>query len=177
MADLVDDVIAAWRTERPDLDFWPVGVIGRIQRLSRLLDREIQELCGRHGLEQGEADVLMTLRRSGPPYELTAGTLLKSAMVTSGAITNRVDRMEAKGLVERIRNDRDRRSVRVRLTDHGGTIVDRLIAEHIANEARLLQSMPRARADQLTRLLRELLQALDPDSDPSRPDRLREGSV
>jgi DNA-binding MarR family transcriptional regulator len=161
MGDAVDDVIAAWSAERPDLDFWPVGVIGRIQRLARTLDRSIQELCASHGLEQGEADLLMTLRRAGAPYQLSANALLKAALVTSGAITNRVDRLETKGLVERVRSNQDRRSVDVRLTDHGRKTVDTLIADHIANEARLLQGLPRRRADTLADLLRQLLQSLE----------------
>ena len=160
MTDAVDAVIASWSAERPDLDFWPVGVVGRIQRLSRLLDRAIQEFSAAHGLEQGEVDVLMTLRRAGAPYELSASALLKAAMVTSGAITNRVDRMERKDLVERVRDPNDRRSVRVRLTAHGRALVDDLIGKHLANEVRLLQGLPRARADKLADLMRELLESL-----------------
>jgi DNA-binding MarR family transcriptional regulator len=156
----VDAVIASWEAERPDLDFWPVGVVGRIQRLSRLLDKEIQEFSAEHGLEQGEVDVLMTLRRAGAPYELSSGALLKAAMVTSGAITNRVDRMERKDLVERVSDPQDRRSVRVRLTTHGRTVVDDLIGKHLANEARLLRNVPRAHADKLAELMRELLETL-----------------
>ncbi len=168
MSDAVDAVIEAWSAERPDLDFWPVGVIGRIQRLARLLDRAIQDLCATHGLEQSEADLLMTLRRAGAPYQLSANALLKAALVTSGAITNRVDRLENKGLVERVRSSQDRRSVDVRLTDHGRTTVDTLIADHIANEARLLQKLPRRRADALAGLLRQLLQSLEATNTTSR---------
>ena len=160
MTDAVDAVIASWSAERPDLDFWPVGVVGRIQRLSRHFDRAIQEFSAAHGLGQGEVDVLMTLRRAGAPYELSASALLKAAMVTSGAITNRVDRMERKDLVERARDPEDRRSVRIRLTPHGRTVVDDLITEHVANEVRLLDGLPRARADALADLLRELLECL-----------------
>lgn len=168
MGDAVDDVIAAWSAERPDLDFWPVGVIGRIQRLARVLDRSIQELCASHGLEQSEADLLMTLRRAGAPFQLSANALLKAALVTSGAITNRVDRLEDKGLVERVRSSQDRRSVEVRLTDQGRTTVDTLIAAHIANEARLLEKLPRRRADELAGLLRRLLQSLEETDATSR---------
>ena len=145
MTDAVDAVIASWSAERPDLDFWPVGVVGRIQRLSRHFDRAIQEFSAAHGLGQGEVDVLMTLRRAGDPYELSASALLKAAMVTSGAITNRVDRMERKDLVERVRDpgtgarSDQAHSARAHL-------VDDLITEHLANEVRLLRgSAPRAR--------------------------------
>lgn len=164
MPDAVDAVIASWSAERPDLDFWPVGVVGRIQRLSRLFDRAIQEFSADHDLEQGEVDVLMTLRRAGSPYELSAGALLKAAMVTSGAITNRVDRMERKELVERVRDLNDRRSVRIKLTPHGLELVDELIGKHVANEARLLANFPRQRADRLADLMRELLESLDDTS-------------
>jgi DNA-binding MarR family transcriptional regulator len=160
VADAIDTVIESWQAERPDLDFWPVGVVGRIQRLARLLDKEIQEFSSARGLEQGEVDLLMTLRRAGPPFELSAGALLKAAMVTSGAITNRVDRMEGKDLVQRVRDPDDRRSVRVRLTAHGRAVVDELIEQHLANEARLLAGLPRAKADQLAKLLRQLLETL-----------------
>src|SRR4051812_30414058 len=129
--DAVDKVIESWKQERPDLDLWPVGVVGRIQRLSRLFDREIGIFAGRHGLDQGEVDVLMTLRRAGKPYELSAGGLLKTSMVTSGAITGRIDKMEQKSLVKRIRDKSDRRSVRVRLTEHGFGLVDELITQHV----------------------------------------------
>src|SRR3954451_17130355 len=116
MADAVDDILAQWARERPDLDVSPMGIIGRISRLQMLLHRELREFFATRGLENWEFDVLAMLRRSGAPYELTAGALLKAAMVTSGAITNRIDRMEAKGLVERVRDAGDRRSVRIRLT-------------------------------------------------------------
>lgn len=90
MSDAMDQLLTQWRRERPDVDVWPMGVIGRITRLSRLLDRELKEFFAGHGLERWEFDVLATLRRSGPPYELTAGALNRAAMVTSGAITNRL---------------------------------------------------------------------------------------
>src|SRR4051812_19482834 len=100
MGDAVDSARDAWRRERPDVDTWPVGVVGRILRLSRLLDVEIQDFCRRHGLDNGEFDVLTTLRRSHEPYELTPSQLVRASMVTSGAITKRIDRMVAKDLVE-----------------------------------------------------------------------------
>ncbi|SDW79316.1 DNA-binding transcriptional regulator, MarR family [Amycolatopsis xylanica] len=158
--DAVDLVLEAWQRERPDLDFWPVGVVGRVQRLSRLLDQEIKTFAARHGLDQGEVDVLMTLRRAGEPFELSAGALLKTSMVTSGAITARIDRMEAKSLVERVRDGNDRRSVRVRLTEHGNEVVDTLVGEHLANEERLLRGLDRGELDQLARSLRTLLESL-----------------
>ncbi|MFC0861931.1 MarR family winged helix-turn-helix transcriptional regulator [Sphaerimonospora cavernae] len=160
MGDAVDVVLAQWRRERPDLDAWPMGVIGRISRLSRLLDRELKDFFAGHGLERWEFDVLATLRRSGPPYELTASDLYRAAMVTSGAITNRVDRMAVKGLVERIPDEEDRRSVRIRLTEQGLAKVEELVGLHVANEVRLLAALPPEQRDQLSGALRTLLESL-----------------
>jgi DNA-binding MarR family transcriptional regulator len=160
MADVVDRVVASWRTERPDLDFAPVEVVGRLQRLARLLDREIQSFAGTNGLEQWELDLLFTLRRAGAPYELSAGALAKAALVTSGAITNRIDRLTAKDLVERVADPADRRAVRVRLTAHGLRAADELIAGHVANEARLLQTLSARQHATLATTLRRLLEDL-----------------
>ena len=160
MDDAVDAVLDAWRRERPDVDPWPVGVVGRIQRLSRLLTAEIQAFYRRHGLDNGEADVLTTLRRAGAPYELTPGQLVRSSMVTSGAITKRIDRMVGKNLVERRPDPADGRIVRIRLTRHGRRTMDDLYALHIANEARLLRGLDRHQADQLAGALRVLLVSL-----------------
>ncbi|MER6943950.1 MarR family transcriptional regulator [Nonomuraea sp. NPDC000554] len=160
MSDAVDELLAQWARERPDLDVWPMGVVGRISRLARLMERELNGFFAAHGLGPAEFDVLATLRRSGPPYELTAGALLKSSMVTSGAITNRVDRLEGKGLVERLQSAEDRRSVPVRLTPRGLELVDELVALHVENEARLLAALDRADCDQLSGTLRRLLESL-----------------
>jgi DNA-binding MarR family transcriptional regulator len=159
MADAVDAITAQWNRERPDLDVWPMGIVGRINRLSRLLDKELKDFFAGHGLEFFEFDVMATLRRSGAPFELSAGDLLKAAMVTSGAITNRIDRMEAKGLVERVRDDRDRRSVRIRLTPAGLALIDDLVGRHIANEARLLAGLAPADREALVPLLRAMLES------------------
>ncbi|MGP4022717.1 MarR family winged helix-turn-helix transcriptional regulator [Actinomadura sp. 3N407] len=160
MSDAVDQVLDQWRRERPDVQVWPMGIVGRISRVSLLLDRELKEFFSAHGLERWEFDVLATLRRSGPPYELTAGALNKAAMVTSGAITNRIDRLAARGLVERIRDEGDRRSVRVRLTERGWTMIEELVPLHVANEARILEPLRTDERDRLTGALRELLESL-----------------
>lgn len=160
MADAVDAILAQWARERPDLDVSAMGVIGRISRAQQLLGRELKAFFAAHGLERWEFDVLATLRRHGAPYELTAGALLKAAMVTSGAITNRIDRLEAKGLVERVRDAGDRRSVRVRLTPRGLEIVDELLGLHTANEDRLLAGLDPAGRDRIAAALRALLESL-----------------
>ena len=160
MGDAVDMLLDQWRRERPDVDPWPMGVVGRVSRLARLLDRELKEFFSSYGLETWEFDVLATLRRSGPPYELTAGALNRAAMVTSGAITNRIDRMAARGLVERIPDSGDRRSVRVRLTGSGLALVDEVLEPHVANEARLLAPLDPGERDHLAGALRTLLASL-----------------
>jgi DNA-binding MarR family transcriptional regulator len=160
VSDAVDDLLDQWRRERPDVDVWPMGIVGRISRLSRLVDQELKEFFAGHGLERWEFDVLATLRRAGPPYALTPGALNRAAMVTSGAITNRIDRMTAKGLVERVADEEDRRSVRVRLTDRGWTMVEALVVAHVENEARMLAALSPPERDHLAGALRDLLESL-----------------
>ena len=160
MADAVDEIIAMWAREKPELDAAPMGIVGRISRLSRVLDKELKDFFAGHGLEFWEFDVLATLRRSGAPYELSPGALLRTAMVTSGAITNRVDRMEAKGLVERLRDPDDRRGVRIRLTAAGLELIDELVPLHLANERRLLAVLADDDRATLADLLRTLAAGL-----------------
>lgn len=160
MADAVDAIIAMWAREKPELDAAPMGIVGRISRLSRLLDKELRDFFAGHGLEFWEFDVLATLRRSGEPYELSAGALLKTAMVTSGAITNRVDRMETKGLVQRVPDPGDRRGVRIRLTPAGLELIDKLMPLHVANERRLLAALGDDERGALADLLRALASGL-----------------
>ncbi|TDE53205.1 MarR family transcriptional regulator [Nonomuraea mesophila] len=159
MADSVSAVLEQWRRERPDIDPWPIGVVGRIMRISRMWDKEIKDFLAGEGLDPGEFDVLSTLRRSGAPYELTAGTFLKTSLVTTGAITLRVDKMHDKGLVVRTRDENDRRSVRIRLTDHGLEVIDRVLPLHIANEARLLQALDPDEREQVGAALSTLLES------------------
>ncbi|WP_329090598.1 MarR family transcriptional regulator [Actinomadura citrea] len=160
MADAVDAILAQWGRERPGLDVSAMGVVGRISRAQSLLGRELKEFFAARGLESWEFDVLATLRRHGAPYELTAGALLRAAMVTSGAITNRIDRMEANGLVERVRDTGDRRSVRIRLAPRGLEIVDELVGLHAANEERLLAALSADERGHLAAALRTLLESL-----------------
>lgn len=164
--DAVDAIVEQWRRERPDLDHRPVAVIGRLSRLSRLVDRRLAANFERHGIEAWTYDVLATLRRSGPPYELTAGQLVRSSMVTTGAITNRIDRLEARGLVERA-GAPDRRRVLVRLTPAGRALVDEVIETHLATERDLLSTLGARERDHLADVLRRLLVDLGdvPDAD------------
>lgn len=157
MDDNVDRVLQQWHTERPELDASPMGVVGRLQRASRLIERGLNEIFSRHNLQPSEFDFLATLRRSGPPYQLTAGALTDSAMVTSGAITNRIDRLASKGLVARETDPNNRRSVIITLTDNGWTLIDTVLSDHVDNLKRLLGSLNADDQQQLATLLRTLL--------------------
>jgi DNA-binding MarR family transcriptional regulator len=159
--DAVDVILEQWRAERPDLDPSPMGVFGRLSRASRQLDRRLQENFARFDLQHWEFDVLATLRRSGAPYRLTAGGLVASSMVTSGAITNRIDRLVARGLVDREVDPTNRRSVLVTLTAAGLALVDEAVAEHVRHEEALLAGLSADDRTQLIALLRTLSRSLD----------------
>ena len=159
--DEVDALVTAWRRERPDLDTAPMEVLSRISRLAHHLDRRRAGTFGAHGLESWEFGVLAALRRSGPPYRLTPGQLVRETGVTSGTMTNRVDRLAARGLVERLPDPRDRRVVRVRLTVHGSSRVEAALADLLDRERALLDVLtPRQRAS-LADLLRTLVAPFD----------------
>ncbi len=157
--DAVDRIIGQWKEVRPELDSSPIGVIGRVSRLSRLVERRLAENFAHHGIESWMYDVLATLRRSGPPYELTAGELVRQTMVTTGAITNRIDRLEQRGLVERASAE-DRRKVIVRLTNAGLLLVDEVVISHLATEREILATLSPRQRRELADLLRTTLLAL-----------------
>ncbi|MYW06147.1 MarR family transcriptional regulator [Streptomyces sp. SID3343] len=160
--DAIDDVWDQWRRERPDIeakDLDVMAAVGRMNRLRRHIDQTLRTYFAQYGLDFSEFDVLATLRRSGGVEGVSAGALLRSAMVTSGAITNRVDRLTAKGLVERAAHHEDRRSVLVKLTPEGLRLVDDIMLGHLANEARFLAVLDDDERDQLNGLLRKLLVA------------------
>ena len=157
MADEVDQILAAWARELPDADVSPLGSLSRISRLARHLDRARSAAFTAHGLEVWEFDVLAALRRAGRPYELSPGELIRQTLSTSGTMTNRVNRLEARGLVERLPNAEDRRGVRVRLTGAGRGLVQDALADLLEYERDVLASIEPAERDQLTELLRRLL--------------------
>ena len=163
--DSVDVIIDQWEVERPDLDFAPVGAVGRLSRASRLLERAVRETLARHDLEGWEFDVLATLRRAGDPHTLTPGELSRQAMVSSAALTNRVDRLVARGLVHRDVDPDNRRRVLVGLTDQGRTLVDRAVEDHVANERDLLSVLPANEQQRLMSTLRRLLLSLGDTAD------------
>ena len=162
--DEVDALLDAWRRERPDLDVAPMEVLSRISRLAHHLDRRRAAAFSAHGLESWEFDVLAALRRSGEPYQLTPGQLVRETLVTSGTMTNRVDRLAARGLVNRDDHPGDRRGVLVRLTDRGRETVDAALADLLAAERAMLQGLPDADRRQLARALRQLLARAKGDS-------------
>ena len=171
--DAVDRITSQWHDVRPDLDLSPVEVIGRVSRLSRLVDRRLAQNFARFGIENWMYDVLATLRRSGEPYALTAGDLVRQTMVTTGAITNRIDRLEQRGLVERTRTD-DRRKVVVRLTGKGLDLVEEVVVAHLATEREILAGLTARQRRDLAGMLRILLLGLGDHADDHAGDRARD---
>lgn len=155
--DDVDEIVAAWRRERPDLDPEPLHVFSRLSRLARRLDLDRATAFGDHGIDGWEFDVLSALRRAGDPYELSPGRLVQETLVTSGTMTNRIDRLAAKGWVERAPSPTDRRGVIVRLTDAGRSAVDGAMADLLDRERDQLSELGAAEITELTALLRRLL--------------------
>ena len=143
LSDEVDDLVAAWRAERPDLDVQPLQVLSRVSRLARHLDRARRTAFARHELESWEFDVLSALRRQGPPYQLSPGALLRATLVTSGTMTNRIDRLAAAGLVRRHPDPQDKRGVLVMLTAEGRSRVDAALADLLGREEALLAGLSR----------------------------------
>jgi DNA-binding MarR family transcriptional regulator len=162
--DHVDEILAQWARERPDLDASPIGLIGRLHRLADVLNVELRTVFAEEGLGDGDFDVLVTLRRHGAPYELTPSELGASTMVTSSAVTKRIDRLERGGLVTRTVSEADARSRRIRLTEEGLALVDRMMGRHVANEQRLVEGLTPAERTQLAGLLRRWGQQLDSGS-------------
>lgn len=165
MADHVDLVLEQWGEQRPDLDASPMGVIGRLSRLSQLFDGELRRNFARHDLDRASFDVLATLRRSNSEHSLTPAGLMRSSMVTSGAISQRLDRLEARGLVTRAPSETDGRGVRVTLTAEGLRLIDDVLPTHVDTESRLLAGLSGAERDQLAGLLRTLLESLGDKQD------------
>jgi len=153
MTDHVTRIQAEWARERPDLDVRPQGVIGRLHRLAGHLTEQLCVVYRRYGLAEGEFDVLATLRRAGAPFERAPGELAQFTMVTTGAMTKRIDRLERDGLVTRRRSTTDGRGRVVALTQAGRDLIDRAFADHMANEHRLLADLTTDEAARLESLL------------------------
>lgn len=159
--DEVDRLVTAWKRERPDLDVAPMNVLSRVTRLARHLDLARRQAFAAHGLETWEFDVLSALRRAGFPYQLSPGRLIRETMVTSGTMTNRVDRLAAKGLVERLPDETDRRGVLVRLTPEGRFRVDAALAGLLDQERLLLGRLSTSQRAALADLLRTVVAPFD----------------
>jgi DNA-binding MarR family transcriptional regulator len=158
--DLLEDKIGAlteqWRAERPDLDLDVMRLAARLMRAGQILESGVGEMAKEYGVNRGEGDVLFTLRRAGPPYRLSPSRLSHSLLVATGTMTNRLDRLEEKGLIERTPNPADRRSFDVALTDRGRKLTEEAVGRHVANEARMLAPLTKADRAELERLLRKL---------------------
>jgi DNA-binding MarR family transcriptional regulator len=159
--DHVDRVRAQWARERPDLDTEPVAVIARLGRAAHYVDQGHAEFFKRHGLSRADWDVLASLRREGPPYTLSPTALYRALMRTSGAMSQRLARLEGEGLIERTLDPGDRRRIVVRLTDKGREVSDRIAADHLANERELLAPLSKKEQRALAALLRKLLVAYE----------------
>jgi DNA-binding MarR family transcriptional regulator len=168
--DEIDRIVEQWERERPDLDPSPTQTLQRITRLSLLQGVSFARVFAPHGISFGEYLVLAALRRAGPPYRMNPTALFNSVILSSGAMTNRLDRLEAMDLVERQPDPTDRRGRLVALTDRGRELVDTAVAEHLDNEQTLLGALDAAEREQLAGLLRKLLlsppfRELDPATD------------
>jgi DNA-binding MarR family transcriptional regulator len=165
MADHSDEVVRQWREQRPDLDPTPMATFTRLWRAARLADERIQDVLDRHGLEAGWFDVLATLRRAGAPHRLSAGTLARGLVMTTGGMTKRLDRLEAAGYIERSPDPADRRGVLVSLTRKGLRVVDDAVTDHLGNEARLLEVLSERERRALNATLSKLVAAWSAEGD------------
>jgi DNA-binding MarR family transcriptional regulator len=161
LTDEVDELVARWQAQRPDLDTEPMQVLSRVSRLARHLDIARRGAFASEGLQTWEFDVLSALRRAGPPFQLTPGALLRATLVTSGTMTNRIDRLTAAGLVRREPDPRDRRGVLVTLTEQGKATVDAALADLLNREHKLLAGLDGEQREMLADLLRTLLAPFD----------------
>ena len=166
--DIIDQLIDQWKRERPDLDARPMAVVGRILRLAALLDRRVNEALKPFGLAAWGFDILATLRRHGEPYAMTPTQLMEAVMLSSGAMTNRIDRLEKLDLVERQPSPSDRRSLRVQLTREGRKVIEKAIEVRFAEAEDALDGVSQRDRKQLGNLLRNVLLQVDcSDSKPN----------
>ncbi|MEZ8824488.1 MarR family transcriptional regulator [Vibrio amylolyticus] len=151
--DAIERVVEQWAIEKPELDTQPMAMLGRLLRVSKHLETQVAETHKEYDLKLGEFDVLATLRRSGKPYNLTPSELIDSMMLTSGAMTNRLDKLEKKGLIERTHSKEDRRSVFVKLTKDGLVLIDEMMGKHVDVQTQLVESLSAPQKKQLNQLL------------------------
>jgi DNA-binding MarR family transcriptional regulator len=166
LRDEVDELVAGWRAERPDLDTEPLQVLSRVSRLARHLDRARTAAFAAHGLQAWEFDVLSALRRQGPPYQLSPGALLRATLVTSGTMTHRIKGLIDAGLVSRSADPQDKRGALVALTARGRAVVDAALTDLLRSERELLTGLDAAQRRELAALLRILLAPFDAGQTP-----------
>lgn len=159
--DHIDKIVAQWNAERPDLDVEPMELIGRFVRIANHLREGMNRTYVKFGLNSASFDVLATLRRSGAPYALSPGDLLKTTMVTSGTMTNRIDQLVKSGLVARIKNKNDARSFVISLTPKGFDLIDAVVSEHVETQHELVASLPPKARTALNKILIQVMGALD----------------
>jgi DNA-binding MarR family transcriptional regulator len=162
MRDQVDDILDQWRVQRPDLDVAAAEVVLRIERVDRHIAEAIEARLADFGLTRWRFAVLSALRRAGPDEGVRPGVLIRDTLSSTGATTNRLDRLEAEGLVERYPDPTDRRAVLVRLTEQGRDVVDRAVAAHLQNEAAIIEHLDPSEQQALADLLRKLLARYEP---------------
>ncbi|ROS00183.1 DNA-binding MarR family transcriptional regulator [Sinobacterium caligoides] len=159
--DKVDEIIEQWNQVRPDLDVSSMSLVGRFKRITQHLSQEMTKTFAEYGLNAASFDVLATLLRTGPPYALSPNDLLATMMVTSGTMTNRIDQLSKSGLVERMQNPDDARSVIVSLTEKGFAIIDSAVTAHVATQDRLTSGLTEEEHNTLNKLLRKFLGSIE----------------
>jgi DNA-binding MarR family transcriptional regulator len=170
--DHVDEILDEWRVARPEVDVSAQGIVGRVLRLSRYFERDLAETFGAFGIRGGEFDVLATLRRTGGPSGLPASELASRCMLSTAAMTNRLDGLEGRGLVRREADGADRRVVRISLTPAGEALIDEAFPRHAANQQEMVDGLSRDEREGLAAVLRRLLSAYEEGS-PETPTRSR----
>lgn len=167
MQDRIERMKAEWAREYPELDSDVMATVGALLEAGQLLEKQrLIPFAAKFGLQKGEFDVLASLRRAGAPYELTPTNLYEAMLLTSSAMTSRLDRLERAGLVERRPDPADRRGVRVRLTAKGLDLINEILPQHVANEQDALARLDVAERKELDRLLGKLIQGLAPSREP-----------
>lgn len=155
--DRIDTLVQQWAAERPDIDVDAMALLARVNRAADLIDERTRALAAGYGTNRGDGDVLFALRRSGAPYRLSPTTLARALLMTTGTMTGRLDRLEKRGLIERVQHPSDRRSLDIALTDEGRRLVDEAVTTHTANQQQIVAALtPTDRAD-LDRITRRLI--------------------
>jgi DNA-binding MarR family transcriptional regulator len=163
--DQIEIILQQWNEQRPDLDVASMGLIGRVMRIARHLQRAMDEVFAAHDLNLAAFDVLATLRRAGEPYRLSPGDLIANTMVTSGTMTHRVDQLVRAGYVQRVDHPEDGRSVLIELTDEGFDVIDAAVTDHVANLQRLTEGLTDSEFTRLDRLLGRYLKVLETEDE------------